>query len=185
MPGSLRLLQPGQQNWFQGNHVVVGQGQGFEPGNLTKNVLKEAFLLLNLLLVQMISTCRRGLRGMTNKLSSMTYFLKLYFVWPQPRLYSLQTELCDLTYRFCPLTSPTDFILWPHLQIVLSDLTYILYSVTSPIDCTLWPHLQIALCDLTYRLYSVTSPTDCTLWPHLQIVLFDLTYRLYYSVTSP
>jgi hypothetical protein len=36
MPGSLRLLQPGQQNWLQGNHVVVGQGQGFEPGKLTK-----------------------------------------------------------------------------------------------------------------------------------------------------
>jgi hypothetical protein len=41
MPGSLRLFQPGQQNWFQGNHVVVGQGQGFEPANLTKNALKE------------------------------------------------------------------------------------------------------------------------------------------------
>ena len=31
MPGSLGLLHPGQQNRFQGNHVVVGQGEGFEP----------------------------------------------------------------------------------------------------------------------------------------------------------
>jgi hypothetical protein len=33
MPGCLSLLKPGQQNRFQGNHIVVRQGQGFKPAN--------------------------------------------------------------------------------------------------------------------------------------------------------
>ena len=30
-PGSLGFLQPGKKNWFQCNHVVVRQRQGFKP----------------------------------------------------------------------------------------------------------------------------------------------------------
>jgi hypothetical protein len=40
MPGSFGLLQPGQQYRFQGNHVVVGQGEGFEPGYKKRILIK-------------------------------------------------------------------------------------------------------------------------------------------------
>ena len=33
-PSRLRLLQPGQQHGLQGDHVVMGQRQGLEPGGM-------------------------------------------------------------------------------------------------------------------------------------------------------